>query len=103
MLLALDPLADALAAGNTAVIKPSAYAPATADILENIISKLFPSEYVTVIKGGREENSTLLECGFDYIFFTGSKNVGRQVMAKASEKLIPVTLELGGKSPLYSR
>lgn len=99
LLLALDPLADALAAGNTAVIKPSAYAPATADILESIISKIFPSEYVTVIKGGREENSNLLKCDFDYIFFTGSKNVGRQVMSKASERLIPVTLELGGKSP----
>lgn len=99
VLLALDPLADALAAGNTAVLKPSAYAPATSGALEKMIGECFPSEYVTVVTGGRAENSCLLDCKFDYIFFTGSKAVGKEVMRKASEHLIPVTLELGGKSP----
>lgn len=99
LLLSLDPLADALAAGNTAVLKPSAYAPATADILKKIIKKLYPSDYVTVINGGRQENAALLNCNFDYIFFTGSKSAGKEVMRKASEHLIPITLELGGKSP----
>lgn len=99
VLLALDPLADALAAGNTVVLKPSAYAPATSRALEKMIGECFPPEYVTVITGGRTENSCLLDCKFDYIFFTGSKTVGKEVMRKASEHLIPVTLELGGKSP----
>lgn len=99
VLLALDPLVDALAAGNTAVVKPSAYAPATSEVLKKVIEDCFPPEYVTVVTGGREENGFLLECKFDYIFFTGSKTVGKEVMRKASERLIPVTLELGGKSP----
>lgn len=99
VLLALDPLADALAAGNTVVLKPSAYAPATSDALKKVIGACFPPEYVAVITGGRAENSCLLDCKFDYIFFTGSKAVGKEVMRRASEHLIPVTLELGGKSP----
>lgn len=99
VLLALDPLADALAAGNTVVLKPSAYAPATSGALEKMIRECFPPEYVTVVTGGRSENSCLLDCRFDYIFFTGSKAVGTEVMRRASEHLIPVTLELGGKSP----
>ena len=99
LLLSLEPLADAIAAGNTAVIKPSAYAPTVADMIEKVISSCFPPEYVTVIKGGRAENTALLDSSFDYIFFTGSKSVGREVMRKASQRLTPVTLELGGKSP----
>ena len=99
LLLSLEPLADAIAAGNTVVIKPSAYSPATSDMIETIISTCFPPQFVTVIKGGREENSALLDSSFDYILFTGSKSVGREVMRKAAEHLIPVTLELGGKSP----
>ena len=99
LLLSLDPLVDALAAGNTAIVKPSAYSPATADLIEKMILSCFPSKYVAVIKGGRAENTALLESPFDYIFFTGSKSVGRQVMQKASAHLTPVTLELGGKSP----
>lgn len=99
VLLALDPLADAIAAGNTVILKPSAYAPATSAALERVIRECFPPEYVTVVTGGREENSCLLECKFDYIFFTGSKTVGKEVMCKAAEHLTPVTLELGGKSP----
>lgn len=99
LLLSLDPLIDALAAGNTAIVKPSAYAPATADALERLIGRTFPPELVTVVTGGRAENASLLELPFDYIFFTGSKDVGREVMRRAAERLIPVTLELGGKSP----
>ena len=99
LLLTLDPLADALAAGNTAVIKPSAYSPATSALLEKLIGSIFPPEYVAVVTGGRAENSCLLEQKFDYIFFTGSKAVGRTVLERASAHLTPVTLELGGKSP----
>ena len=99
-LLCISPLVSAIAAGNTAVIKPSAYAPATSAAVRELISRTFPEEYVTVIEGGRDVNTDLLEQKFDYIFFTGSKNVGRTVMEKASAHLTPVTLELGGKSPV---
>ena len=99
LMLTLDPLADAIAAGNTAILKPSAYSPATTQLLQELISGLFPEEYIAVVTGGREENSYLLEQKFDYIFFTGSKNVGRTVLEKAAKHLTPTTLELGGKSP----
>ena len=99
MLLTLDPLIDAIAAGNTAVVKPSAYAPATAAVLKNILEECFPIEYVAVITGGRTENQALLQQRFDMIFFTGGKTVGREVLRSAAEYLTPVTLELGGKSP----
>lgn len=99
VLLTLEPLADALASGNTALIKPSAYAPNVSKALLNTIKSAFNEEYVSVVEGGREENSFLLREKFDYIFFTGSKTVGREVMRYASEHLTPVTLELGGKSP----
>lgn len=98
-LLTIDPLADAIAAGNTVVLKPSAYSPATSAVIESIIKDCYPAEYVTVVTGGRAENSCLLEAEFDYIFFTGSQAVGREVMRKAAEHLTPVSLELGGKSP----
>ncbi len=98
-LLTLDPLVDALAAGNTAVVKPSAYSPNTSRVIEKMLTESFAPEYVTVINGGRAENQSLLDQKFDYIFFTGSQNVGREVMKKAAENLTPVTLELGGKSP----
>lgn len=98
-MLTIDPLADAIAAGNTVILKPSAYSPHTSAIIEKIIRFAFDPEYVTCITGGRKENQALLEQKFDYIFFTGSKNVGRTVMEKASRYLTPVTLELGGKSP----
>jgi len=99
VLLTLDPLVDALAAGNTAVVKPSAYSPETSRVMGGILSEIFSPEYVAVITGGRAENTYLLEEKFDYIFFTGSKNVGITVMEKAARHLTPVTLELGGKSP----
>ncbi len=98
-LLCLQPLAGAIAAGNCAVIKPSAYSPATSHIIREIISEVFEEGFVSVVEGGRQENSLLLEEKFDYIFFTGGIHVGKQVMEKASQNLTPVTLELGGKSP----
>lgn len=98
-LLTIDPLVDAIAAGNTAVVKPSAYSPCTSEVIRSLIRECFAPEYVTVITGGRAENTCLLHEHFDYIFFTGSQAVGREVMKQASEHLTPVTLELGGKSP----
>lgn len=99
VLLTLEPLIGALAAGNCCVIKPSAYAPATSNVLKKMLSCSFESGYVAVVEGGRMENQSLLEQRFDYIFFTGGVNVGRMVMEKAAVHLTPVTLELGGKSP----
>ena len=98
-LLTFEPLVDALAAGNTAIVKPSAYSPATSEITAKILGECFPSKYVAVVTGGRAENTCLLNQHFDYIFFTGSQTVGREVMKHASAHLTPVTLELGGKSP----
>ena len=87
------------AAGNTAVVKPSAYSPYTSDVILQILSQCFDREYVAVVTGGRAENTCLLKEHFDYIFFTGSQSVGKEVMRSAAEHLTPVTLELGGKSP----
>ncbi|MGN1343812.1 MAG: aldehyde dehydrogenase [Traorella sp.] len=98
-LLTIEPLVDALAAGNTAIIKPSAYSPATSKIIKKIIEECFSTNYVAVITGGRKENATLLEKKFDLIFFTGSQNVGKEVLRHAAENLTPCVLELGGKSP----
>ena len=98
-LLTIDPLATAIAAGNTVIIKPSAYSPATSAIVETIVRECFPPEYVTVVTGGRKENGALLDQKFDFIFFTGSQNVGKEVLRHAAEHLTPVVLELGGKSP----
>ena len=99
VLLTLDPLIDAIAAGNTAVVKPSAYAPCTFDVMKTLIEECFPKHYVAVVDGGRAENQALLQQRFDMIFFTGGKTVGREVLRHAAEYLTPVTLELGGKSP----
>ena len=99
VLLTLEPLIDAIAAGNTVVIKPSAYAEHTSAVLKKMLKECFPSEYVAVVTGGRAENMALLEQRFDKIFFTGGKTVGREVLRHAAEYLTPVTLELGGKSP----
>ena len=98
-MLAMDPLADAIAAGNTAIVKPSAYAPATAALVEEIITACFDPAYVAVVTGGREENAALLQLKFDLVFFTGSQAVGREVLRHAAEHLTPAVLELGGKSP----
>ena len=99
VLLTLDPLIDAIAAGNTAVVQPSAYAPCTFDVMKTMIEECFPAHYVAVVDGGRAENQALLQQRFDMIFFTGGKTVGREVLRHAAEYLTPVTLELGGKSP----
>lgn len=98
-LLTIDPLVDAIAAGNTAIVKPSAYSPATSAVIEKIIKKCFPQEYVAVILGGRKENAALLEEKFDFVFFTGSQEVGKEVLRHTAETLTPAVLELGGKSP----
>lgn len=98
--LCLCPLVGAISGGNCAVVKPSAYAPATSAALAKILGETFPPEYIAVVEGGRAQNSALLEEKFDYIFFTGSVAVGKVVMEAASKHLTPVTLELGGKSPV---
>lgn len=98
-LLTIDPLADAIAAGNTAIVKPSAYSPATSKIIEKIIAECFEPKYVAVVTGGRKENSELLNKKFDLVFFTGSQNVGKEVLRHTAETLTPAVLELGGKSP----
>ena len=98
-LLTLDPLADAIAAGNTVIVKPSAYSPATSRMVETIITECFDPAYVAVVTGGRAENTALLDQKFDIIFFTGSQSVGREVLRHAAEHLTPAVLELGGKSP----
>lgn len=98
-LLTLDPLVDAISAGNTVVVKPSAYSPVTSAAIEKVLQETFAPEYVAVVTGGRAENACLLEQKFDYIFFTGSQAVGKEVLRHAAEYLTPCTLELGGKSP----
>jgi aldehyde dehydrogenase (NAD+) len=97
--LTFSPLLGAIIGGNTAIIKPSENTPTVAAVIEKIVKDAFPSDYVAVIQGAIEENTLLLSFKFDYIFFTGSPNVGKIVMKAAADNLIPVTLELGGKSP----
>ncbi len=99
-LLTLDPVIDAIAAGNTVIIKPSAYSPATANVVADILAECFPEEYIAVVTGGREENAHLLEKKFDFVFFTGSQAVGKVVLRHTAEHLTPAVLELGGKSPV---
>lgn len=98
--LTLAPLVGAIAAGNCVVVKPSAYVPNTSRLLARLLGETFPPEYIAVVEGGRAENTRLLAQKFDYIFFTGSVPVGKTVMAEAAKNLTPVTLELGGKSPV---
>ncbi|MCQ0111014.1 aldehyde dehydrogenase [Zhouia sp. CL16] len=97
--LAIAPLIGAVAAGNTAVIKPSELTPNTSAIIAKIIKAVFPVEYVSVVEGGVEVSQKLLSFKWDYIFFTGSTAVGKIVYKSAAEHLTPVTLELGGKNP----
>lgn len=98
--LSMEPLIGALAAGNCVVLKPSNYAPHTARVMEEVLTACLPQELVRVVQGGRAENTALLDTRFDYIFFTGGKTVGKLVMEKAAQFLTPVSLELGGKSPV---
>lgn len=102
-MLAMEPLAGAIAAGNCCVVKPSAYAPATSAVIAAIVKECFPEGYVAVIEGGRQENEELLEQRFDYIFFTGSVSVGKLVMEKAAKHLTPGFPGAGGQKPVHRR
>lgn len=98
-MLLMEPLIGAIAAGNTVILKPSEFAPHTANIIEKIITNCFNQEYVTVIQGEKEVSQALIDSKVDYIFYTGGTKVGKIVMESAAKNLVPVTLELGGKSP----
>ena len=98
--LLLEPLAGAIAAGNTVVLKPSEMAPNVSKVMKEMIEEIFQEDYVACVEGGVETNTSLLNNKFDYIFFTGSPAVGKIVMEAAAKNLTPVTLELGGKSPV---
>ena len=97
--LTLWPLVSALAAGNTAVIKPSEHAPATAELIERVIPMHFPEDVVTVVNGDGDVAANLVRQRFDHIFFTGGGRIGAKVLEGAAANLTPVTLELGGKNP----
>lgn len=98
--LLLNPLVGAIAAGCTAILKPSPYTPHVAELLERLIRETFDESYVAVVQGNREVNANLFAQRYDIIFFTGSPALGRVVMRAAAENLTPVVLELGGKSPV---
>ncbi|MGZ2416879.1 4,4'-diapolycopenoate synthase [Staphylococcus caledonicus] len=98
--LLFEPLIGAIAAGNTAIIKPSELTPNVANVIRQIIEDVFSADFVAVVEGGIEETQTLIHLPFDYMFFTGSEKVGQIVYEAASKNLVPVTLELGGKSPV---
>lgn len=98
-LLSMEPLINAIAAGNTVILKPSEYAISTSALLKEMLSSLFEEDYVAVVNGDARIARELLQNPFDYIFFTGSPTVGEVVYRKAAAHLTPVTLELGGKSP----
>lgn len=98
--LLMEPLIGAIAAGNCAVLKPSEAAPHVTEVISRLIGETFPKEYIRVVEGEKETVSALIHSPFDYIFFTGSVPVGRIVMEAAAKNLVPVTLELGGKSPV---
>jgi coniferyl-aldehyde dehydrogenase len=97
--LALIPLADAIAAGNHVLLKPSEHTPRTAELMARLLSEVFPSERVSVVQGDAVVGAAFSRLAFDHLLFTGSTVVGRAVMAAAAPNLVPVTLELGGKSP----
>ncbi len=98
-LLTVSPLATAIAAGNTAIVKPSAYSTHTSALIKSLFEECFDEGLVATVTGGREENAQLLNSKFDFIFFTGSQAVGKEVLRRAAEHLTPSVLELGGKSP----
>lgn len=101
LMLALAPVVGALAAGNCVILKPSELSPATSAALASLIPRYFDPRAVLVVEGGAKETGWLLEQRFDHIFYTGNGRVGRIVAVAAAANLTPVTLELGGKSPLY--
>ena len=98
-MLTAVPILAAVAAGNCAVVKPSAYSPATSSLIAKMCAEVFDTGHITVVEGGREANKALLDERYDLIFFTGSTAVGKTVMQAAAQHLTPVILELGGKSP----
>jgi aldehyde dehydrogenase (NAD+) len=98
--LLIEPLIGAIAAGNCAVLKPSESTPTVTATIKKLIEETFPKDYIRVVEGEKETTSALINSPFDYIFFTGSVPVGKIVMAAAAKNLVPVTLELGGKSPV---
>ncbi len=98
-MLSIEPLVDAISAGNCVMLKPSDTSSHVSKVIAKLVEKTFPKEQVFVIQGGREQTSFILDLDFDHIFFTGSMKVGKIVLQKAAERYIPVTLELGGKSP----
>ena len=98
-MLSIEPMVDAISAGNSIVLKPSKTSGNVQKVIEKLIKKTFSEKEVLVIMGGREKSDFLLDLDFDYIFFTGSTRIGKTIMQKASEHFTPVTLELGGKSP----
>ena len=97
--LLLNPLVGAISSGCTAILKPSPYVPNVSHVIEEMISETFDKRYIAVVQGNREVNKALLGERFDIIFFTGSPELGRKVMAAAAKHITPVVLELGGKSP----
>ena len=98
--LLIEPLIGVIAAGNCAILKPSESTPTVSAIVKQIIEETFEEKYIRVVEGGKETTSALINSPFDYIFFTGSAPVGRIIMQAAAKNLVPVTLELGGKSPV---
>ncbi|PYE49093.1 aldehyde dehydrogenase [Paenibacillus barcinonensis] len=98
--LLIEPLVGAIAAGNTAVLKASENTPAVSAVVRELIGEVFEPEYVQVVEGAKDTTTALIHAPFDYIFFTGSVPVGKIVMQAAAKNLVPVTLELGGKSPV---
>lgn len=98
-LLCIQPLIDAIAAGNTVVIKPSEFAPHTTAVIRKLIQHCFPPRYVSVVTGDSKTSTLLLQQKWDFIFFTGSTQIGKIVMQAAAQHITPVALELGGKSP----
>lgn len=98
--LLIEPLIGAIAAGNTVIIKPSEFTPHVSAVVKNIIEDVFEPEYISICQGDADTTQSLIHLPFDYIFFTGSERVGRIVYQAASTNLTPVTLELGGKSPV---
>ncbi|MDA9592501.1 coniferyl aldehyde dehydrogenase [Porticoccaceae bacterium] len=98
--LTVAPLTSALAAGNRALLKPSEFVPETAALFADVVPKYFSEDEVAVVTGGAEISQRFAELPFDHLLFTGSTNIGSKVMQSASKNLVPVTLELGGKSPV---
>lgn len=97
--LVMEPLIGAIVGGNAAIVKPSESTPHVAQVVKELLEEAFPPEYIRVVEGEKEETSKLIHAPFDFIFFTGSVAVGKIVMKAASERLTPIALELGGKSP----